>query len=93
MIKTENKEIDNLYRKISKLTDLNDHNQSVLELAKFLHITRMDTIIRHVMGIHLNLGYMPSQLISFRSEILNTLLKELEDRYGIEAMNKIKGAF
>jgi hypothetical protein len=71
-----------LSKKIQKLTEYNDHNKAVLELAKFLKHKKFITGISNIQKIADNLGYMPSELISLRRKVLSELLSQLKAKYG-----------
>ena len=71
-----------LSKKIEKLTEINDHNKAVLELAKFLKEKKAISSINSIMKMHDNFGHMTSELIGIRRQILSNLLKKLKNKYG-----------
>lgn len=71
-----------LSKKIEKLTDINDNNKAVLELAKFLKEKKAISSINSIIKMHDNFGHMTSELIGIRRQILSNLLKKLKNKYG-----------
>ena len=71
-----------LSKKIQKLTDINYHSEAVLQLAKFLNDKKNVILINNVIKMADSYGYMPSELISIRNQILNNLLSSLKNKYG-----------
>lgn len=82
-----------LAKKIEKLTDYNDHNHSVLALAKFLKQKRATELINYIIKMHNNYGHMPQQLIQLRSNILHQLLQLFKHKYGEVDYKLIDNAF
>lgn len=85
--------IEKLAKKIEKLTDYNDHNNSVLTLAKFLKEKRAVELMNYIIKMHKNYGHMPQQLIQLRSNILSQLLEKFKHKYGLVEFNLINRAF
>lgn len=85
--------IDGLIRRVGRLTQNNDHNESVMELAKFLNeqdaIDKMESIIKR----HERLGHMPYELIQERMRIMGELMKKVELTYGYEIKKKLYSKF
>jgi hypothetical protein len=74
--------IISLSKKIKKLTDINDHNGSILLLAKFLKSKKGIELMNNVIKMQNNFGYMPKNLIDIRNEIYNKLITLLKSKYG-----------
>ena len=60
---------------IAEKTHWNDHNGSVLFLAKCMGNEPAIKVMEHVFQIQMTLGHMPPGLMDLRREILETLLK------------------
>lgn len=82
-----------LSKKISILTDYNDHNMSVLTLAKFLKQKRATELMNYIIKMHKNYGHMPQQLIQLRSNILHQLLQLFKHKYGEVDYKLINNSF
>ena len=85
--------LNRLAKKIGKLTDNNNHNQSVLELAQFLKDEEAIEKMNGIKAKHLKAGSMDYAWISERNEIRVALLQQMLLRYGKDAMNKISSNF
>lgn len=68
--------------KIYKHTERNDHNGSVLLLAKFLKEKKAIELMQNIIKMHNNFGHMPFQLIDLRTQVLNQLLQKFKNKYG-----------
>ena len=66
---------------IAQLTDKNDHNGSVRMLAQMLGRKPEAKIMDHIKGIHKVEGSMSPNLISYRTEIMDRLLKMADRKY------------
>ena len=66
--------------KIYKLTDRNDHNASVILLARMLNDKRAIKLMNHIVAIHKVRNDM-SGLIVVRREILDDLLNQAKKKY------------
>ena len=78
----EAKELDQkVIDSIAKLTDRNDHNGSVEMLAKAIGARKELKIMNNVAQIHKAEGHMSPNLISYRTEIMNRLLKVAEKMF------------
>ena len=77
---------------IAEKTHWNDHNGSVLFLAKCMGNKPAIKVMEHVFQIQMTLGHMPPGLMEVRREILETLLK-LCKWAGIENYRELIGAF
>ncbi len=67
--------------KIAKLTDQNKHTSSVEMLAKVIGAKREVKIIQLIGQIHKVEGHMSPNIISYRTEIMNRLLKMADKMY------------
>jgi hypothetical protein len=85
--------IISLAKKIERLTDFNDHNHSVLTLARFLKEKRAIELMNYIIKMHNNYGHMPQQLIQLRSNILHQLLLKFKHKYGEVDYKLINNAF
>lgn len=82
-----------LRKKISELTDINDHNQAVLKLALELNAKRHIKAMQGVIQIHEAIGSMPSGLIDVRSQITNELLQLIRMTHSKEEALKMQNVF
>jgi hypothetical protein len=71
-----------LSKKIARYTDLNDHNKSILTLAKFLNQKKAVIVMNHIIKMHEQFGSMPQQLITLRSNVLTQLMQIVKSKYG-----------
>ena len=85
--------IISLSKKIANLTDRNEHNLSILLLAKFLKSKKAIELMNNVIKMHDNFGYMPKNLIDIREEIYNTLMMLLKSKYGEVDYKTIQNSF
>lgn len=85
--------IEKLAKKIERLTNINDHNNSILTLAKFLKQKKAIELMNYIIKMHNNYGHMPQQLIQLRSNILHELLENFKHKYGLIEYNLINRAF
>ena len=85
--------IISLSKKIANLTDRNEHNLSILLLAKFLKSKKAIELMNNVIKMHDNFGYMPKNLIDIREEIYNTLMMLLKSKYGEVDYKTIQSSF
>jgi len=85
--------IISLAKKIANLTDRNEHNLSILLLAKFLKSKKAIELMNNVIKMHDNFGYMPKNLIDIREEIYNTLMMLLKSKYGEVDYKTIQNSF
>ena len=82
-----------LAKKISNFTDSNDHNKSILLLAKFLKSKKAIQIMNNVIKMADNFGYMPKNLIDIREQIYNSLMMILKSKYGNVDYKTIQNSF
>lgn len=86
-------EVDDVQKKISKLTDYNNHFGAALELAKFTNEKKYELFLTHLSKAANVLQHTPVQLIQLRTDIVNTLLDKIKSKYGKQAFVKLKAAF
>jgi hypothetical protein len=82
-----------LSKKIANFTDRNEHNLSILLLAKFLKSKKAIELMNNVIKMHDNFGYMPKNLIDIREEIYSTLMMLLKSKYGEVDYKTIQNSF
>ena len=85
--------IISLAKKISKLTDYNDHNKSILSLAKFLKNKNAIDKMNYISKMHDSYGYMPNELDDLRIKILEDLFTMFKNKYGQIDYRLIKDSF
>ncbi len=88
-----NLELNKLIKKIARLTDINNHNESVLTLAKHLNDTNAIEAMEAIMVKHKRAGGMESEWIDERVKIRKGLMNRVTFLYGEEINKKINGAF
>jgi hypothetical protein len=89
----ESLDIQPVIDKIAKLTDRNDHNGSVLELATFLNDTKTVKLLHAIQTIHTIEGSMPSEISKYRDNILKDLMSKVKSKYGADTAKKVNSAF
>tara|TARA_B100001248_G_scaffold112626_1_gene84267 strand:+ start:12906 stop:14060 length:1155 start_codon:yes stop_codon:yes gene_type:complete len=67
--------------KIAKLTDRNDHNESILTLAKELKDREAIKLMNSIKGMHKVYGHMPRELIDLRNKIFDNLMRQSSSKY------------
>ena len=77
--------------KIERLTDMNQHNDSVKMLAQLMGLKKEEKIMDSIIVIHGLERSMSPNLISYRTEIMNRLLKVADKMYSNS--KDIHGAF
>ena len=77
--------------KIERYTDMNQHNDSVKHLAQVMGLKKEEKIMDNILQIHKLERSMSTNLIAYRTEIMNRLLK-VADRVYSNAKD-IHGAF
>ena len=77
--------------KIERYTDMNQHNDSVKHLASVMGLKKEEKIMDSIMVIHKLERSMSPNLISYRTEIMNRLLKVADRMYS--NAKAIHGAF
>jgi len=89
----ESLDIQPVIDKTAKLTDRNDHNGSVLELATFLNDTKTVKLLQAIQTIHTIEGSMPSEISKYRDNILKDLMSKVKSKYGADTAKKVNSAF
>ena len=77
--KSEMKDAD--VKKIAQMTDRNDHNGSLMHLAKLIGNKKAADALKGIIQTHKALGHMPSGLIDTRKGIYNDLMKQAKSKY------------
>ena len=68
-------------KKIAQMTDRNDHNGSLMHLAKLLGDRKSSEALKGIMQTHKALGHMPKGLIDTRMAIFDDLMKQSKKKY------------
>jgi len=68
-------------KKIADMTDRNDHNGSLIHLAKLLGDRKGLDALKGIMMTHKALGHMPKGLIDTRNSIFDDLMKQSKKKY------------
>jgi hypothetical protein len=68
-------------KKIAAMTDRNDHNGSMMHLAKILKNKKAQEIMASLMKIHKSMGYMPGGGIEIRRELMKILFSDAKKKY------------
>ena len=78
----EKKEMDSkVIEKIAKLTDQNDHNKAVMDLARYMREMKVVKMMEHMIAMHKINGSMSSDMINIRKEMLDLCLKKAKKLY------------
>ena len=78
----EKKEMNpKVIEKIAKLTDRNDHNESLLLLAKELRDKEAIKLLGNIKDMHKVYGHMPQELIGLRNAIYDNLMRQSKDKF------------
>ena len=78
----EKKEMNpKVIEKIAKLTDRNDHNESLLLLAKELRDKEAVKLLGNIKDMHKVYGHMPQELIGLRNAIYDNLMRQSKDKF------------
>ena len=67
--------------KIAKLTDRNDHNESLLLLAKELKDREAIKLLGNIKDMHKVYGHMPKELIDLRNKVFDNLMRQSKSKY------------
>ena len=79
---SEAKELDpKVIVKIAQMTDRNDHNASVLLLARMMKEMKVVKMMDHIIAMHKINGSMSSDMINIRKEMLDQLMKKAKRQY------------
>jgi TnpA family transposase len=74
------KKVDDLVKKMESLTDKNQHNEALAELAKFFGNKKMEKVMKAIGDIHDELKTMPYGLTQFRNEVMKDLFALAKQR-------------
>ena len=78
----EKKELDpKLIQKIAKLTDRNDHNESLRLLAMAMRDKEAVKLLDSIKDMHKVYNHMPQELITLRNRIFDNLMRQSSSRY------------
>ena len=78
----EKKELDpKIIQKIAKLTDRNDHNESLYLLATAMRDKEAVKLLDNIKGMHKVYGHMPKELIDLRNRIFDNLMRQSSSKY------------
>ena len=77
--------------KIAKLTDRNDHNESLLLLAKELRDKEAVKLLGSIKDMHKVYGHMPQELIGLRNKVYDNLMRQSKDKF--DNHKDVNGAF
>lgn len=80
-------------KRIAEMTDLNDHNSSIEELAKIVKDKAAVKAMKAIKTLHDFYGHMPIELIKLRAAMLNDLLAKAKSALDPETYDKLHGAF
>jgi len=67
--------------KLEKMTDVNDHNGSVLYLAKMMKERKVIKMMELLIQMHKAGGHMTSDMINIRKGLLDTILLKAKSQY------------
>lgn len=81
--------IETAAKKLQKMTDNNQHSETVLELAKLLFDKKYQKIAQAIIDIHDAEGSMPVNLVKYREEIRNKLLDKIKSKFSKEDYDRI----
>lgn len=71
-------------KKISHLTEINNHNQAIIEIASYYdYLKKYLNIFLAIQAIHNYEGSMPFALVGYRSQKINEMLKQIEATDGL----------
>ena len=66
---------------IASLTDRNDHNGSLMVLAKALKDKSAQKILMNIQGMHKEFGHMPDELIKIRNRVHDNLMRQSSKKF------------
>ena len=79
---SEAKELDTkVIDKIAQMTDKNDHNASVLLLARMMREKRVEKMMNLLIQMHKENGSMSSDMIAIRTGMYQELMKKAKRQY------------
>lgn len=76
---------------IASATDRNDHNGSLMILAKALKDKSAQKILMNIQGMHKEFGHMPDELIKLRGRVHDNLMRQSSKKF--KNHKEINGAF
>ena len=78
----EKKELDpKIIQKIAKLTDRNDHNESLYLLATAMRDKQAVKLLDSIKDMHKVYNHMPQELITLRNRIFDNLMRQSSSKY------------
>jgi len=86
-------DIDKIFKKVSELTNINDHGGALLYLAKTLGYKDLEKIIDYINKIHDIEGSIDKDLRNFRTSKMEEVFSRIKKQYGKDVFTKIKSAF
>ena len=84
---------DAVFKKIYKMTDYNDHSGAIVEGLKFLKEKKLQKMAEAVVVLHDLEGHMPSELIKYRSSIMERMFKIAKKKLSPEDFKKFNGSY
>ena len=79
----EKKDLDpKVIEKIADMTDRNDHNQAVIELAKALKERKVIKMMELLQKMHKEMGHMTSDMMGMRKDLHNQLMDKSKKSFG-----------
>ena len=78
----EKKEMNpKVIEKIAKLTDRNDHNESLLVLAKEMRDKEAVKLLNSIKDMHKVYNHMPQELLTLRNRVFDNLMRQSSSKY------------
>ena len=78
----EKKEMNpKVIEKIAKLTDRNDHNESLLVLAKEMRDKEAVKLLNSIKDMHKVYNHMPQELLTLRNRVFDNLMRKSSSQY------------
>ena len=79
----EKKDLDpKVIEKIADMTDRNDHNEAVIELAKALKERKVIKMMELLKKMHKEMGHMTSDMMGMRKDLHNQLMDKSKKSFG-----------
>ena len=79
----EKKDLDpKVIKKIADMTDRNDHNEAVIELAKALKERKVIKMMELLQKMHKEMGHMTSDMMGMRKDLHNQLMDKSKKSFG-----------
>lgn len=89
----EAESIDKVQKRIAKLTDINNHTESVIELARWLKDKKAEKMLQGFIDKQTQAGYMPDDLIKKRNNMLNGLLAMAKSKLDADTYKRLHLSF